>query len=79
MKRTLIEKIAELFFIVYLDGMRDGLWSERSGFDSHSGRRVEQDTFTSQKVLVIPRKRSLSPDMTEELFTGTFSQNETNI
>ena len=26
---------------------------------------LEQDTFTSQKVLVIPRKRWLRPDMTE--------------
>ena len=35
------------------------------------------DTFTSQKVLVIPRKRWLHPDMTEKLFTGTLSKNET--
>ena len=27
--------------------------------------------FTSQKVLVIPRKRWLHPDMTEKLLTGT--------
>ena len=32
---------------------------------------LEQDTFSSQKVLVIPRKRWLSPDMTETLLTGT--------
>ena len=32
---------------------------------------LEQDTFTSQKVLVIPRKRSLLHDMTEKLLTGT--------
>ena len=38
---------------------------------------LEQDTFTSQKVLVIPRKRWLRPDMTEKLFTGTLSKNET--
>ena len=36
----------------------------------------EQDTFTSQKILVIPRKRWLRPDMTEKLFTGTLSKNE---
>ena len=30
-----------------------------------------QDTFTSQKVLVIPRKRWLRPDMTEKLLNGT--------
>ena len=32
---------------------------------------LEQDTFTSQKVLVIPRKWWLCPDMTEKLLTGT--------
>ena len=32
---------------------------------------LEQNTFTSQKVLVIPRKRWLRPDMTEILLTGT--------
>ena len=31
---------------------------------------LEQDTFTAQKVLVIPRKRWLRPDMTEKLLTG---------
>ena len=40
---------------------------------------LEQDTFTSQKVqlrvLVIPRKRWLRPDMTEKLLTGTQSLN----
>ena len=30
----------------------------------------EQGTFTPQKVLVIPRKRWLRPNMTEKLFTG---------
>ena len=40
---------------------------------------IEQDTFTSQKVLVIHSKRWLRPDMTEHLFTGTLSKtrNET--
>ena len=32
---------------------------------------LEQVTFTSQKVLVIPRKMWLRPDMTEKLLTGT--------
>ena len=32
---------------------------------------IEQDTFTSQKVLVIPRKQWIRPDMTEKLLTGT--------
>ena len=32
---------------------------------------LEQDTFTSQTALVIPRKRWLRPDMTEKLLTGT--------
>ena len=35
---------------------------------------LEQDTFTSQNVLVIPRKRWLRPDMTEKLFTGMLSK-----
>ena len=50
------------------------------GFDPHSGRRVV--SLTPQKVLVIPRKRWLRPDMTEKLFTGMLSkkpkQNKTN-
>ena len=37
---------------------------------------LEQDTFTSQKVLVIPRKRWLGPDMTKKLFTGMLSKKE---
>ena len=44
------------------------------GFNPHSGSPcciLEQDTFTSQKVLVIPRKQWLRPDMTEKLLTGT--------
>ena len=38
---------------------------------------LEQDrpTFTSKKVLVIPRKRWLRPDMTEKLLTGALSLN----
>ena len=36
---------------------------------------LEQDTFTSQKVLVVPRKQWLCPDMTEKLLTGTQSIN----
>ena len=32
---------------------------------------LEQDTLTSQKVLVIPRKQWLHPSMTENLLTGT--------
>ena len=31
---------------------------------------LEQVTFTSQKLLVIPRKQWLRPDMTEKLLTG---------
>ena len=34
---------------------------------------LEQDIFTPKKVLVIPRKRWLCPNMTEKLFTGTLS------
>ena len=32
--------------------------------------------FTPQKVLVIPRKRWLRPNMTEKLFTGTLRINQ---
>ena len=44
------------------------------GFDSHSGRRVvsmSKIKLPPKKVLVIPRKRWLRPDMTEKLLTGT--------
>ena len=48
------------------------------GFDPHSGRRVVSlskihlpPSIYPQKVLVIPRKRRLRPDMTEKLLTGT--------
>ena len=34
---------------------------------------LEQDIFTPQKVLVIPRKWCLRPNMSEKLFTGTLS------
>ena len=39
------------------------------GFDPHSGRRVVSlsKKFTFQKVLVIPRKQWLRPDMNEKL------------
>ena len=41
---------------------------------------LEQGTFTPQKVLVIPRKRWLHPNMTEKLFTGTLRINQpTNL
>ena len=35
-----------------------------------------KDTFTPQKVLVIPRKRWLRPNMTNKLFTGTLRINQ---
>ena len=38
---------------------------------------LRKDTFTPQKVLGIPRKRWLRPDMTEKLFTGMLSLNKT--
>ena len=44
------------------------------GFDPHSGRRVvslSKIHLPPKKVLVIPRKRWLRPDMTEKLLTGT--------
>ena len=49
------------------------------GFDTYFCRVVSlsKDTFTPQKVLVIPRKRWLLPDMTEKLFTRMLSHNKT--
>ena len=38
-------------------------------------RRFLSKTLYSQKVLVIPRKQWLRPDMTEQLLTGTSSLN----
>ena len=32
---------------------------------------LKQDTFISQKVLVIPKKQWFRPGMTEKLLTGT--------
>ena len=37
---------------------------------------LEQGTYTPQKVLVIPRKRWLRPNMTEKLFTWTLRINQ---
>ena len=37
---------------------------------------LEQGTLTLQKVLVIPRKRCLCPNMTEKLFNGTLRINQ---
>ena len=67
-------------------GRRSGVVLERQTPEREVGARsslrspfcvLEQDTFTSQKVLVIPRKRGLRPDMIEKLFTGTLSKNKT--
>ena len=50
-----------------------------SQYFSYSNRKAcratKKDTFTPRKVLVIPRKRWLHPDMTEKLLTGTLSIN----
>ena len=50
------------------------------GFNPYSGRCVVSLSKIHMyiylpKVLVIPRKRWLHPDMTEKLFTGTLSKN----
>ena len=37
---------------------------------------LEQGTFTPKKVLVIPRKGWLHPNMTEKLFTGSLRINQ---
>ena len=44
------------------------------GFDPHSGRRVvslSKIHLPPKKVMVIPRKQWLRPDMTKKLLTGT--------
>ena len=50
--------------------------SRGRGFEPHSGRRVvslSKAYLPPKKVLVIPRKRWLRPNMTEKLVTGTLS------
>ena len=50
--------------------------SRGQGFEPRSGRRVvslSKTYLSPKKVLVIPRKRWLRPNMTEKLFTGTLS------
>ena len=37
---------------------------------------LEQETFTPQKVRVIPRNRWLRLNMTEKLFPGTLNRNQ---
>ena len=51
------------------------------GFNTYLRRVVflSKDTFTPQKVLVIPRKRWLPPDMTEKLLTGMLSINTNKV
>ena len=66
-------------------GRRRGLVVERRTPEREVGVRsslrslccvLEQDTFTFQKVLVIPRKRWLRPAMTEKFLTGTLNLNK---
>ena len=53
-----------------------GLQSERLGFETYICRVVSLSKILySTKVLVIPRKRCLRPDMTEKLLTGMLSLN----
>ena len=40
---------------------------------------LEQETFTPQKVLVIPRNSWLRLNMTEKLFTGTLNHNQNKL
>ena len=53
--------------------------SRGRGLEPHSGRRVVtlSKTYLPPKVLVIPWKRWLRPNMTEKLFTGTLSFKQT--
>ena len=53
--------------------------SRGRGFEPPSGQTVLcpwARHIYSQKVLVIPRKRWLRPNMTEKLFTGTLEINQ---
>ena len=68
------------------DGERSGLvvnasdsGSRGRGFEPHSDQTVLCPLarhIYSPKVLVIPRKRWLRPNMTEKLFTGTLRINQ---
>ena len=50
------------------------------GFETYLRRAVSlSKTLYSPKVLVIPRKRRLRPDMTEKLLTGTLSLNTKHL
>ena len=53
--------------------------SRGRGFESHSGQTVLCPLarhIYSPKILVIPRKQRLRPNMTEKLFTGTLRINQ---
>ena len=55
--------------------------SKGRGFEPHSGRTMlcpRARRIYSPKVLVIPRKWWLRPNMTEKLFTGTLKIKSTN-
>ena len=57
-------------------GSHLGLQIQRSGVRGPLGSPccvLEQDIFSPKKVLVIPRKRWLRPNITENYFTGTLS------
>ena len=75
-----------LLALVYMSGGRGGLvvhasdsGSRGRGFECRSGQTVlcpSARHIYSPKVLVIPRKRWLCPNMTEKLFTGTLRINQ---
>ena len=54
--------------------------SRGRGFEPHSGQTVlcpwARHIYSPKKVLVIPKKRWLRPNMTEKLFTGTLRINQ---
>ena len=75
-----------LIFVTFAPRERGGLvvnasdsGSRGRGFGPHSGQTVLcpwARHIYSPKVLVIPRKRWLRPNMTEKLFTGTLRINQ---
>ena len=61
---------------LWLSGRASDSGARARGFETYLRRVVSSSkTLYSRKVLVIPRKRWLHPNMTEKLLTGTLSLN----
>ena len=72
------DKATSVFFVFFLEarwpsGRASDSGARGRGFDSHSDRRIvslSKIHLPPKKVLVIPRKRWLRPDMTKKLLAG---------